>query len=79
MSVEPNPFEDVERAVEAAIEKQLAIAIELDGMETDVTSWEANFLQSVLTQLREKRPLTQRQLDILNRMAADYDIDAGDL
>ncbi len=76
---DPNPFEDVERAVAAAIEKQLAIALELDGMETDVTSWEASFLQSILTQLREKRPLSQRQLDILNRMAADYDIDAGDV
>lgn len=79
----PDPkdsFEDVEAAVAALIEKQLALALELDQMEADVNPWEAGFLNSILDQLRiDKRPLSQRQLDVLHRMLSEYDIDAGDL
>jgi len=71
-----NPFEDIEKAIAEAIERQLELVRELDSMEVDVTAWEADFLQNVLTQLNKKRePLTQGQLDILRRMAHDYDIE----
>lgn len=76
---ETNPFDDVERAVAAAISRQLELVKELDGMEVDVTPWEADFLSNVLRQLEdEKRPLTQGQLDVLHRMCEQYDIEFGD-
>jgi hypothetical protein len=74
-----NPFEDVERAVAEAIVRQLELVRELDGLEVDVTPWEADFLNSVILQLEnEKRPLTQNQLDILHRMCEQYDIEFDD-
>lgn len=74
-----NPFEDVERAIAEAIERQLEIISQLDTMEVDVTSWEADFLQNVLNQLKtDRKPLTQGQLEILHRMCDQYDIEYGD-
>jgi hypothetical protein len=73
--VDPNPFDDVDRAIGEIIVKQLDIVRELDGMEADVTSWESEFLDSVLKQLEAKRPLTQRQIDIVHRMCNSYDVE----
>jgi hypothetical protein len=74
-----NPFEDIEKAIAEAIERQLEIVRELDSMEVEVTAWEADFLQNVLTQLNEKKkPLTQGQLEVLHRMCNTYEINYGD-
>jgi glutamate formiminotransferase len=70
-----NPFEDVERAVAEMIESQLDTVKELDAMEVDVTEWEANFLESVLTQLGAKRALSQAQIEIVRRMCSQYDVE----
>lgn len=75
-----NPFGDVEREAEEYRLRHLAMAEALDRMERDVTSWEADFLDSILKQLREeKRALTQKQIDVLNRMCSEYDVDLDDL
>lgn len=75
MVADPNPFEDVERAVAKIVASQLETVRELDGMEKDVTEWEANFLNDVLFQLEnQKRPLTQKQIEVVRRMAEQYDI-----
>lgn len=76
--VDTNPFEDVHRAIEEAVARQLEIVQELDQMEVEVTPWEAEFLDSVLKRLSAKTPLTQGQLDILHRMCNQYEIDYGD-
>jgi hypothetical protein len=70
-----NPFEDVDRAIGALIEKQLELVRELDRMDVDVTSWEADFIQSVLTQLEAKTPLTPKQLAVVHRMVETYEIE----
>lgn len=71
-----NPFEDIEAAASAAIEKQLAIAKDLDTMPRDVTSFEADFLDSILVQLRTiRRPLSQKQIDVLRNMCQNYDVE----
>ncbi len=44
-------------------------------MEVDVTSWEGEFLDSVLKQLEAKRPLTQKQIDVIHRMCDSYDVE----
>lgn len=69
-----NPFDDVERAVSAAIASQLAQTKALDEMETDVTSWEADFLDSCLKQLKAGRALSQKQIEVLNRMSDQYGV-----
>ncbi len=69
-----DPFEGVERGIQAAIESQLAQAKALDEMEVDVTSFEASFLDSVLKQLRAGRALSQKQIDLLNRMSNQYEV-----
>ena len=70
-----NPFDDVERAVSETIRRQLDQAEALDHMEdVDVTSWEAEFLDSVLKQLRAGRALSQKQIDVLNRMSNQYGV-----
>lgn len=70
-----NPLDDAERAISAIIASQLAQAQALDGMEdVDVTSWEADFLDSVLKQLKAGRPLSQKQIDVLNRMSDQYGV-----
>ena len=74
-----NPFEDVEKAIDALLKKQLELVKEIDEMDVDVTPWEADFLENVLRQLqKEKRPLTQGQLDIVHRLCETYDIDYQD-
>jgi hypothetical protein len=74
-----NPFEDVERAVAEAIARQLELVRELDAMEVDVTPWEADFLNNVLQQLeKDRRALTQTQLETLRKMCEQYDIEFGD-
>jgi hypothetical protein len=47
----------------------------LDGMGEDVNSWEAEFLDTILKQLREgKHGLSQKQIDVLNRMCDQYGV-----
>lgn len=73
---EADSFDDVERAVEQIIKTQLETIRELDAMEVDVTPWEADFLQRVLTQLNdEKKALSQGQIDIVRRMCEQYDVE----
>lgn len=67
-------FDDVERAVSALIASQLAQAKALDEMEVDVTSWEAGFLESCLKQLQAGRALSQKQIEVLNRMSDQYGV-----
>jgi hypothetical protein len=75
-----NPFGDIDREFAETLAKHLSMAEALDGMEGDVNTWEAGFLQSVLDQLRiDKRPLTQNQVEKLNEMCTQYDIDTEDL
>lgn len=76
--VDNNPFEDINRAIEEAVARQLEIVKELDSMEVDVTTWEANFLDTVIKQLNGKTPLTQTQLETLHRMCNQYEINYGD-
>jgi hypothetical protein len=71
---DPNPFDDVERAVAKIIESQLETVRELDGMQADVTTWEAEFLDSVLKQLAAKTPLSQKQIEVVRRMCDTYDV-----
>lgn len=75
MSKKPNPFEDVERAVAEMIQSQLDTVKELDAMDVDVTAWEAEFLESVLTQLVAKRALSQAQIEVVRRMCSHYDVE----
>lgn len=70
-----NPFEDIDRAIETLVEKQLDLVKELDHADVDVTAWEAEFLDSVLKQLEAKRPLTPKQLEIVQKMIQTYDIE----
>lgn len=72
---ETNPFEDVDRAIGEILAKQLETVRELDGLEADVTSWEAEFLETVLTQLLEKRALSQKQIEVVRRMCESYDVE----
>ena len=67
-------FDDVERAVSALVASQLAQAKALDEMEVDVTSWEAGFLESCLRQLQAGRALSQKQIEVLNRMYDQYGV-----
>ena len=67
-------FDDVERAVSALVASQLAQAKALDEMEVDVTSWEAGFLESCLRQLQAGRALSQKQIEVLNRMSDQYGV-----
>lgn len=69
-----DPFEDVERGVQALVASQLAQAKALDEMEVDVTSWEAGFLDSIMKQLRAGRALSQKQIETLNRMSDQYGV-----
>lgn len=70
-----NPFEDIDRAIGAIIQKQLELVRELDRMDVDVTSWEASFLDSVLRQLEAKTPLTPGQLVVVQKMYETYEIE----
>lgn len=76
MPNESSSFDDVERAVGAIVAKHLEQVRAIDRADIDVSSWEAEFLDSVLKQLEgQGKPLTQGQMDIVRRMADQYDID----
>jgi hypothetical protein len=69
-------FGDVERAFEEALAMHLDQVLAIDRSDVTVTSWEADFLDSVLKQLQnQKKPLTATQLDIVRRMCGQYDIE----
>jgi hypothetical protein len=71
-----NPFSDVGRAIEEMIARHLDQVRAIDRADVDVNSWEASFLDSVLKQLEnEKKPLTQKQLDVVRNMCTRYEID----
>ena len=44
----------------------------LDAMDQDVTSWESEFLETVLVSLRKGHGLTQKQKDVLDEMTRKY-------
>lgn len=50
----------------------LEMAEELDGMERDVTSWEADFLEKILEILRFGLQLSPKQADTLEKMHERY-------
>ena len=50
----------------------LEMAKELDGMERDVTSWEADFLNSILEKLNFGLALTEKQATRLSEMYERY-------
>lgn len=76
MPNESSSFDDVERAVGAIVAKHLEQVRAIDRADVTVNSWEAGFLDTVLRQLETQgKPLTQNQMEIVRRMAADYDID----
>jgi len=54
------------------IREHLEMAEEIDRMERDVTSWEADFLDSILKRLRNKIPLTPKQAEVLEGMHEKY-------
>lgn len=71
-----NPFGEIDRAFNEAIQKHLDLALELDRMDEDVTAWEADFLESTIVRLRDKRiPLTQGQIDTLYKICDQYGVD----
>jgi hypothetical protein len=72
---DPNPFDDVDRAIGELVAKQLELVRELDRMDVDVTSWEAGFLDSVLKQLEARTPLTTNQLAVVRKMIKTYEIE----
>ncbi len=67
-------FEEIERAAAEGIKKHLATVEALDHMDASVDSYEAEFLDTALRQLRAGRGLTQRQVEFLNRMSDKYEI-----
>jgi len=61
-------------------DEALEIAEELDGMDRDVTSWEADFLANILPLLRQGRGVSEKQEAVLLKMKKKYldeDDDAG--
>jgi hypothetical protein len=71
-----NPFGDVENEARKMVDRQLAVVKELDELENDVTSWEADFLENVIVQLRDRKiPLHQGQIDVVHQMCERYDVD----
>jgi len=73
---DPNPFDDVERAVAEIVARHLDQVRAIDRADIEVNSWEAEFLSSVLEQLEDKKkPLTQKQMDVVRNMATRYEID----
>lgn len=55
------------------VNEALELAEELDNMERDVTTWEADFLESILKRLREDgSELTPKQEYQLRRMEEKY-------
>ncbi len=71
-----NPFGDIDRQYAETLKKHSELAHELDAMEEDVTSWEAEFLESIILRLDEKKlALTQKQIERLYELCDKYDID----
>ena len=74
------PFEDWgrddgEELVEE-LERQLEVVLALDGLDEDVTSWEAGFLDSAIKRLRDQKlPLTPPMLAVLKSMCEKYGVD----
>ena len=78
MSGVEGSFGDVEKAAEAELQKQLDLVREVDQMDEDVNSWEAEFLDSLLKRLdEEKIPLTSKQLEILHLMRKKYGLEGS--
>ncbi len=72
---EKNPFEGMEEELDETLKQQLDLIKELDEMDSEVTSWEADFLQTALVQLQKaKRPMSQTQIEIVRRMCDQYDV-----
>ncbi len=72
---EVNPFGDMDRAFDETLKQQLELLKELDEMDAEVSSWEADFLQTTLVQLQKaKRPMSQRQIETVRRMCEQYDV-----
>ncbi len=51
-------------------ERYLSVAVTLDDPRLDVTSWEADFLESLLRWLPDE--LSPKQMQIIERMAFKY-------
>lgn len=76
MVTDANPFGDIDRQYAETMKKHLDLALELDSMEEDVTSWEAGFLNDIIIWIRDKKQsLTQPQLDTLYKICDRYGID----
>ena len=71
------PFDDCDWNEEPEeLERQLEAVLALDGLEEDVTSWEAGFLESAIKRLRDdKRSLTSPMLAVLKSMCEKYGVD----
>jgi hypothetical protein len=70
-----NPFGDIEREAEEERLRYLDLVRKLDGMEDDVTPWEAEFLDTAIKQLRdEKRMLSMKQITVLNDICEKYNV-----
>ena len=53
-------------------EDALDLAQQLDGLDRDVSSWEADFLSSILPRLRNGGTLTEKQEAVLLKMQDKY-------
>lgn len=62
----------IEKERDVTPEEALDIAQELDGMDREVSSWEADFLSSVLPRLRDGRGLSEKQEAVLLKMEEKY-------
>ena len=70
-----DPFEQAESEARKAVARHLATAEAIDqDEEISVTPWEMDFLDSILKQLRAGRALSQKQIDVLNRMSDKYGV-----
>jgi len=56
----------------------LEMAVALDGMDRDVSSWEADFLESVLLRLNDGRPISPKQEAKLRELHERYLAGDGD-
>lgn len=71
------PFDDCDfESGDEERERQLEAALALDGLDEDVTSYEAGFLDSAIKRLRnDKLPLTPNMLAVLKSMCQKYGVD----
>jgi len=71
-----NPFGDMDRVFQRTLEIQLETVRAIDGLDQDLNTWESTFLDSVIKQLEnEKRPLSQKQLEVVRRLCEQYDVE----